>query len=87
MDDIREIEKETAEMLRKTMAAANGEGGVPGGIPGGENGGMAASDDGEYKPGFDLESNQPEFDPCANSNNNAKAQFSSIGKIATFLID
>ena len=63
MEDIRAIEKETAEMLKKTMA---GEGEI-------------TSEDGEYKPGFDLESSQAEFDPSISSNNEtAKAQFSSL---------
>ncbi len=64
MEDIRAIEKETAEILRQTMAEDLDE-------------------DGEYKPGFDLESsNQPELEmsSCSNSvsNNTTKAQFSSI---------
>ena len=62
MEDIRAIEKETAEMLKKTMA---GEGEI-------------TSDDGEYKPGFDLESSQAEFDTNDCNNETAKAQFSSL---------
>ena len=63
MEDIRAIEKETAEMLRKTMG---------GGLSGEEGG-----DEGEYRAGFDLESSaQVEVD--VSGNNTTKAQFSSI---------
>ena len=61
MEDIRAIEKETAEMLRRTM----------GGLGTGEE------DDGEYRPGFDLESSG-QVDVDLSDNNTTKAQFSSI---------
>ena len=59
MEDIRAIEKETAEMLRRTM------------------GGLGEEDDGDYRPGFDLESSG-QVDVDLSDNNTTKAQFSSI---------
>ena len=55
MEDIRAIEKETQDLLKKKMANPD-----------------ACSEDGEYKPGYDLET---DLDV---SSNNAKAQFCSI---------
>ena len=55
MEDIRAIEKETQDLLKKKMAND------------------VASEDGDYKPGYDLEA---DLDV---SSNNAKAQFCSIG--------
>ncbi len=49
MEDIRAIEKETAEMLRKTMAGASG-------------GNNNADEDGEYKAGYDLEANSSQLE-------------------------
>ena len=63
MEDIRAIEKETAEMLRRTMG-----------------GGEEDNEEGEYRAGFDLESNaQVEIsDEVSGNNSTTKAQFSSI---------
>ena len=55
MEDIRAIEKETQDLLKKKMANPD-----------------ACSEDGEYKPGYDLEA---DLDV---SSNNTKAQFCSI---------
>ena len=57
MEDIRALEKETQDLLKKKMAND------------------AASDDGDYKPGYDLEEGVTDLDV---SSNNTKAQFSSI---------
>ena len=59
MEDIRAIEKETQALLKKRMA----------------NDGGAASDDGEYKAGYDLET---DLDVTTNNTANTKAQFCSI---------
>ena len=63
MEDIRAIEKETAEMLRRTM----------GGLGTGEE-----DNEGDYRPGFDLESGNGQVDVDLSDNNTTKAQFSSI---------
>lgn len=62
MEDIRAIEKETAEMLRKTMGNASGE----------------DNEEGEYRAGFDLESSAQVELGNTDCNNTTKAQFSSI---------